>query len=53
MAVVANESIRHNGKVFKKGEIVEGLKPKEEARLLELGSASKIPTSKAKEKDGE
>ena len=54
MAVLANERIRHCGKVFEKGDLVEGLNRKEEARLLKLGSASKAPIfNKAKEKDGE
>lgn len=54
MPVLANERIRHSGKVFEKGEAVEGLNKKDETRLLELGSVSKLPTfSKAKEKEGE
>lgn len=56
MALIANERIRHNGKVFEKGEAVEGLNKKDEGRLLKLGSASKLPAfniAKEKEKDGE
>jgi len=54
MAVIANERIRHCGKVFEKGEAVEGLNKKEEARLLKLGSASKVPIfNKVKDKEGE
>lgn len=36
MAYIALENVRHNGKEFKKGDEVTGLKKEEATRLLEL-----------------
>lgn len=50
MPVIANERIRHSGDIYEKGEVLEGLDEKDEERLLKLGSASKLPPSKVKNK---
>jgi hypothetical protein len=38
----AKHSIRHNGKEYKKGAILDGLKPKEEKRLVSLKAAEYV-----------
>lgn len=46
MAIKALETIRHNGREFKVGDLVKGLNAKDESRLLSLKSAEKVLTDK-------
>ena len=45
MILIAEERIRHNGKVFEKGEEVKGLAKKDEKRLLDLRKVKKLDFS--------
>ena len=46
MAVIALETIRHNRKYYKKGEVISQIAKKDEERLLALGVAEKQASSK-------
>lgn len=42
MAVKAKTTIRHNGKLYKPGEIIEDINSRDESRLISLGDAEPI-----------
>lgn len=45
MAFIAEERIRHNGKIYEKGEEVKGLSKKDEKRLIDLGKVKQFELS--------
>ncbi len=49
MAIKALTTIRHNGQIYKPGEIIEKIDPKSELRLIKLGDAEKIKIIISKE----
>ena len=44
MSILALENIRHNGDLFEKGDVIEGLEKVEEERLVRLNSAEYFKT---------